>query len=237
MLQIYGIPFSAHTRKVIIFALEKQLPYQLVPVAPLFTEGPMAPPADWPRLSPLGKIPVLRDGDCVIADSSVIGLYLERRHPQPALYPAHPERFAEALWIEEYVDSGLQQHVLHGLLAERALARLAMNREPDQALIEQSLTQHIPPRLAYLEERLEGRRYFAGDTFSMADITVVSILLNYYYAGCELSQAEHPRLLRHLHEQLGRPSFQRALAIELPAASKVPTLSLSLVERAAPAAG
>lgn len=233
MLQIYGVPFSAHTRKAIVFALEKQLPYELVPVAPLFKEGPMAPPADWARLSPLGKIPVLRDGDVVIADSSVIGLYLERRHPQPPLYPAAPERFAEALWIEEYVDSGLQQHVLHGLLAERALARLAMNREPDQALIERSLTRDIPPKLAYLEERLEGRRYFAGDTFSMADITVVSILMNYHYAGCELSPSQHPRLLRHLHEQLGRPSFRRAIEVELPAARKVPTLSLSLVERAA----
>jgi glutathione S-transferase len=236
MLQILGIPFSAHTRKAIIVAIEKGVAYQLVPVAPLFSSGPMAPPADWARLSPLGTIPVLRDGDLVIPDSSVIGLYLERRFPEPALYPSGAEALAEALWIEEYVDSGLQQHVLHGLLAERALARLAMNREPDLALIERSLTQEIPPRLAYLEERLAGRRYFAGDAFSIADIAVVSILINYHYAGCELSAEAHPRLRRHLEEQLARPSFQKAFESELPAARKVPTLSLGLVERAARAA-
>jgi glutathione S-transferase len=232
MLQILGVPFSAHTRKIIIFALEKGLAYRLVPVAPLFSEGPLAPPADWARLSPLGKIPVLRDGDRAIADSSVIGLYLERRFPEPALYPADPGSFAEALWVEEYVDSGLQQHVLHGLLAERALARIAMKREPDLGLIERSLTHEIPPKLAYLESCLADRRHFAGDEFSMADIAVTSILINYHYAGCTLSPSEYPRLVRHLHEQLARPSFQKAFEVELPAAGQVPTLDRSLVERA-----
>ena len=237
MLQILGVPFSAHTRKVIIFALEKGLEYRLVPVAPLFTEGPLAPPADWARLSPLGKIPVLRDGDRAIADSSVIGLYLERRFPEPALYPADPGRFAEALWVEEYVDSGLQQHVLHGLLAERAFARAAMKREPDLGLIERSLDREIPPKLAYLEGCLADRRFFAGDAFSMADIAVVSILLNYHYAGCSLSPSEHPRLARHLDEVLARPSFQRALEAELPAVRQVPAMDRSLVERAAGSRG
>lgn len=237
MLQILGVPFSHHTRKVIIAALEKGLEYRIVPVAPLFSEGPMAPPANWRQLSPLGKIPVLRDEGFTVTDSSVIGLYLERKFPEEPLYPARPDAFAEALWIEEYVDSGLQQHVLHGLLAERALARLAMNREPDQALIDRSLNQEIPPKLDYLEERLAGRTYFAGEQFSMADIAVVSILINYHYAGCELSPERHPRLIRHLGEQLRRPSFRRAFDAELPAARQVPTLDLSLVERAARASG
>jgi glutathione S-transferase len=232
MLKIFGLPFSAHTRKVIAVALEKRIEYQLVPVAPLFSEGPLAPPPNWAELSPLGKIPVVQVDGLTIADSSVIGQYLEKRQPRPALYPAQPDRLAEALWIEEFVDGGLQQHVLHGLLAERALAKIAMQREPDHALIERSLTEHIPPKLDYLERRLGARRYFAGDDFSIGDITVTSILINYHYAGAALSPDRYPSLIRHLADQLARPSFQKAFESELPAARELPSLDLSLLERA-----
>jgi len=231
MLEILGVPFSAHTRKAILAALEKGVAYRLVPVVPILSEGPMAPPPDWGSLSPLGKIPVLRDGAFSVPDSSVISLYLERRHPEPPLLPAAPGALAEALWIEEYVDSGLQHHVLHGLLAERAFARMAMNREPDEALIERSITVEIPPGLRYLDERIQGRTYFAGDAFSVADIAVASILINYHYAGCQLSQEQYPHLHKHFYAQLTRPSFQQAFATELPAARQIPTLDVSLLER------
>lgn len=231
MLRIFGLPISAHTRKVLIVLHEKGIDYELVPVAPLFSEGPMGPPANWAELSPLGKIPVVQVDGLTIADSSVIGLYLERRQPDPPLYPSEPVELAEALWIEEYVDSGLQQHVLHGLLAEKALARIAMKREPDEALMQRSLTEHIPPKLDYLERRLEGRSHFAGERFTIADITVASILINYHYAGAGLSRQRHPSLFRHLHRQLARPSFQKAFEVELPAARRLPTLDVSLLEQ------
>ena len=232
MLEILGVPFSAHTRKVLVALHEKEIAFRLVPVVPVLAEGPTAPPPDWPRLSPTKKIPVLRSGEVVVADSSVIGLYLERRFPERSLYPTNPEAYARALWIEEYVDSALQQHVLHGLLAERAFARVAFGREPDEVLIRRSLDEEIPPKLAYLEGQLEGRTFFAGDDFSVADITVASILINYHYAGCELDESEHPRLHRHLFAMLARDCFQKQLAMELPAARQLPTLDLTLVERA-----
>ena len=53
MLRIHGVPFSAHTRKVILAAIEKGIAYELVPVVPL------APPAGWTDLSPLGLIPAI----------------------------------------------------------------------------------------------------------------------------------------------------------------------------------
>ena len=55
MLKIYGVPFSAHTRKVLIGVLEKRLEFELIPVVPL------APPAGWRDISPLGLIPVLEE--------------------------------------------------------------------------------------------------------------------------------------------------------------------------------
>ncbi|MGH9201486.1 MAG: glutathione S-transferase family protein, partial [Vicinamibacterales bacterium] len=82
MLKIYGVPFSVHTRKVIVTAIEKKLPYENEPVIPF------NPPAGWDELSLTGKIPVVADCDLVLRDSSVICAYLERVHPDCPIYPA-----------------------------------------------------------------------------------------------------------------------------------------------------
>jgi glutathione S-transferase len=221
MLKIHGVPFSAHTRKVIITANEKHIPYLLVPVVPL------TPPSGWRELSPLGYIPAIEDDEFRLADSSVICQYLERTHPRPALYPSDAGGFAKALWIEEFVDSGLQQHVLRGLLMQRVFAPKFLNRAPDQDLIQKSVTEMIPAALSYLEKTLSSD-YFAGDAFSVADITVASILINFHYAGETLKFDQFPKLHGHLQRVLRRDSFRKAFETELPAAKSVGALDLSL---------
>jgi glutathione S-transferase len=223
MLKIHGVPFSAHTRKVIVTAIEKGIAYEVKPVVPL------TPPPGWSKLSPLGYIPAIEEDDGFsLADSSVICLYLERKHPQPSLYPQDPRDYARALWLEEYVDSGLQQHVLRGLLQQRVFAPKFLKKAPDEALIRSSLQEMIPPRLAYLEQSLTAD-FIAGNSFSIADITVASILLNYHYAGEKLDPAAHPRLQRYLARILVRDSFKKAFAAELPAAESIGALDLSLL--------
>ena len=222
MLKIHGVPFSAHTRKVIITALEKGLSYQLVPVVPL------APPTGWDELSPLGLIPVMQDGETTLADSSVIGLYLEKRYPEHAFYPADPALLGRTLWIEEFVDGGLAAHVLRGVLMQKVFAPKFLNRAPDQALIEKSVSELIPPKLAYLEKSLSGD-WFAGKSFTIGDVAVASILLNYHYAGLELDEGRYPRLRAFLERALKRESFRRAFEVEIPAAVQVGGLDLSLL--------
>jgi glutathione S-transferase len=224
MLTIHGVPFSAHARKVIITALEKGLPYQLIPVVPL------APPQGWEELSPLGLIPVVQDGDTTLADSSVIGLYLEKKYPDRPFYPADPALFGRALWIEEFVDGGLATHVLRGVLMQKVFAPKFLNQPPDQVLIDKSVNELIPPRLAYLEKSLSGN-WFAGTNFTIGDVAVASILLNYHYAGLELDAVRYPRLRAFLERVLKRDSFRRAFETEIPAATQVGALDLSLLRR------
>src|SRR5258705_12827916 len=60
-------------------------------------------------MHPMGKIPILRDGDVVVPDSSVICAYLERVQPAPALYPQDAAEFAAALFLEEYADTRMSE--------------------------------------------------------------------------------------------------------------------------------
>jgi glutathione S-transferase len=222
MLKIHGLQFSAHTRKAIIAAKEKQVPFELNSVIPL------APPPGWRELSPLGLIPAIEDGDLRLADSSVICSYLERKYPEPSIYPAGLRDYAQALWIEEYVDSGLAPHVLRGLLLQRVFAPRFLNQAPDEELIRKSLTEMIPPRLAYLEGALSGK-YFAGGEFSIADIAVACILINLHYAGESVSNDTHPKLHGFLRTILRRPCFAGALGAEAPAAAAVGGLDMRLL--------
>ena len=227
MLKIHGVPFSAHTRKVIIAALEKGIPYELVPVIPL------TPPAGWQDLSPLGLIPIIQDGDFTLADSTAICQYFDRAYAGAALYPGDARQFARVLWLEEFVDSGLAPHVLRGLLMQRVFAPKFLGKAPDEALIRTSLTQMIPPRFAYLEQALRGD-WFVANTFSMADVAVASILMNFHFAGEVVDESSYPKLARFLARALARSSFRQALQAEIPAAQSVGALDLRVYERAAP---
>ena len=100
-LVVLGGSVSPFVRKVRVALAEKGLDYELQAV------NPFAPPAGWRDVSPLGRIPAFKDGDRVINDSSVICAYLERRFPEPSLYPSDAYEYARALWFEEFIDGGL----------------------------------------------------------------------------------------------------------------------------------
>ena len=88
MKLLYARP-SPFVRKVRAYLALKGIDYALEPV------NPFDPPAGYRDISPLGKIPAWRDDDVTLADSSVILLYLERRHPAPPLYPRDDAAWAQ----------------------------------------------------------------------------------------------------------------------------------------------
>ena len=106
-LIVYGANMSPFVRKVRVVAGRKGRRLQLEQV------NPFAPPPEFLKISPLKRIPVLRDTDLpepnTLPDSSVICDYLEHKYPSPALYPAEPFARARALWFEEYADTRLRK--------------------------------------------------------------------------------------------------------------------------------
>jgi glutathione S-transferase len=212
MLKIYGVPVSVHTRKVILAALEKNLAYEIEPVIP-FT-----PPSGWDRLSPTGKIPVIEIGDLTLQDSSVICAYLERVHPSPALYPSAPRHYARALWFEEYADGTLFREVVHGLFFQKVIRPKMLGKKPDAEATERIRTVALPKAFRYLDGSIEGE-FLAGGCFGIADIAVISNLVNFHYLGYQIDASAFPRLAAYFRSQLKRPSIEKALKDAAPAAS------------------
>jgi glutathione S-transferase len=212
MLQIYGVPISVHTRKVIISALEKGIAFASEPVIPF------DPPPRWNELSPTGKIPVAVDGDLVLRDSSVICTYLERAYGGRALYPADTRALVQALWLEEYADGTVFREIIHGLFFQQVIRPNILKQPTDAAAIAAILEASMPRVFDYLEQCATGE-YLAGAAFGIADIAVVSNLINFYYLGYRLER--HPNLLRYFRTQLERPSLRRALDAEQPVAASM----------------
>ena len=207
MLTVLGVNASPFVRKVRVALAEKGIPYELNPVFP------QAKDPEFRKLSPLGKIPALKDGDRGFSDSSVICLYLEKTHPSPALYPSDAYEYARALWFEEYADSAMVQVFGPKIFLEKVLAKRFFNREPDLEVVEKAVKEEVPPICAYLESQLAGD-FLAGNQLSVGDIGVCSQFVNLFHAGVGIDTQAYPKLARYVARIHERPSFKSCIEEE-----------------------
>lgn len=217
-LVLLGGNVSPFVRKVRVALAEKGLDYQFEQV------NPFAPPAGWREISPLGKIPAFKDGDRVINDSSVICAYLERRFPNPALYPSDAYDYARALWFEEFADGGMVSvagpKVFFALVLKPLLGGKAEADPADEAEAAKVVDEELPKYWDYLERELGDRTFFVGNALTIADIGVASPFVNLRHAGVAPERKRWPRLRAFLDRMHGRPSFAKAIAEETPVFGK-----------------
>ena len=164
-------------------------------------------------MSPLGRIPAFEDGEAKFSDSSVILAYLEKAYPETPLYPESPADYGRALWIEELADTGLIESI-GPVFFQRFVAPNFLQQEPDQAAIDQALTERIPPQLAFFDEKIRGREYFVGSRYTVADLTVGSMLRTLKLAGENVDAGRYPDLASFLDRTWSRPAFKNAFAEE-----------------------
>lgn len=204
-LILYGGSISPFVRKVCLVLAEKGLDFTHEYI------NPFAPPPGFLEISPLKRIPVLRDTDLpepnTIADSTVIVDYLEQKFPKPPLYPREAFPRARALWFEEYADTALALAIGPGLYFERVVKRL-LRRETDEAVVAATLKEKVPPVFDYLEKEAGSKSFLAGNAFSIADIAVGVQFAGFAHAGETIDAARWPNLARYTAALLARPTFK-----------------------------
>src|SRR5512146_102791 len=94
---IYGSTLSPFVRKTVVFATEKGVEFEIVPI--------QAGGEAFKQASPFGKMPGFKDGDFLISDSTAIITYLDAIKPEPNLIPTEPKARARTIWYEEYGDT------------------------------------------------------------------------------------------------------------------------------------
>ena len=211
-MRIYGGLISPFVRKVCLVAAEKGLDYELKGTAPGSTKPEFA------EISPFGKIPAMRDGDYALSDSSAIVAYIEAKHPAPALVPAEAQTRGQVVWFDEFADTIVSAAGLKILFNRFVLPRL-MKVPGDEALAAQGEAE-LPRIWAYLESVAPEAGWLAGDDFTLADISVASIIRSLEYASAQPNAATYPRTTAWYAHVSARPAWQQVAEQE--AKFKVP---------------
>lgn len=208
-LVLYGSSLSPFQRKVEAVLAIKGLDYDCEDASI------MALPDWYKPISPLGRIPSLRDRDIAedgpdgtITDSSAICGYLEKRQPDPAVYPADAFDHGRALWLEEYADTGLA--MAGGLGVFRPIIfNLFQRKQPDIETARKTWNEKLPPLWDYLEHYLDGRSFFIGDSITIADISVAAQIAQTEMLAGLPDKSRWPSLVAHFEAMKAYDCFQR----------------------------
>lgn len=209
---IYGTEGSPFVRKALVTLAEKGLEWQ-------FEQVNVFDPPEWfLPLSPAKRIPVLRDTSIAtegvagtIADTSAICAYIERKYPDPPLYPSDPFEYGRALWFEEYADTLVAARIGFGLL-RTLVAAPAAGQPPDLERARKTYHQDLPPLFDYLEGEIGEREFLVGDRFSIADIALTAQLAGMRVTRVAIDDDRWPWLAAYATRHLARPSFVERLA-------------------------
>ena len=201
MLKVYGPPRSRAGR-VLWMLGECGVPFEHEDLTRYATLEEKA--AAMRAIYPLGKIPVLDDGDLRLAESMAINLHLARRYGR-ALWPADEADQARALQWSFFGVAELEPPIVQ-LMVERTFRRPEQRDEAN----EKKNAEAVKRPLAYLDGHLAGRAGLVGDGFTVADLNVASVLT--YAAPAKLDLAPWSQVRAWAERCHGRPAYRAVYA-------------------------
>jgi glutathione S-transferase len=188
MLILYEHPFALYCQKVLIALTELGVPYDVMEEQRDFDRAELA------ELWPPASIPVLRDGDRVIGETSIIIEYVAG----PRLVPSLEARLWDRV-CDQHVSDVVQAIVFDTLeerFDERAVGRAHGRLDMAYGMLEAQLGQHD---------------LLAGDTFTIADCAAAPGLF-YALALHPWDEHAHPQLTRYYRALARRPSIAKVIA-------------------------
>jgi glutathione S-transferase len=195
MLTLYHNPQSRST--TVHFMLhELGEPFEIVPIE--LKAGEHKKP-EFLKINPMGKIPVLRDGDVIVTETPAILTYLADKYPKAGLAPAidSPDRGAYLRWLFFY-----------GSCFEPALTDLALKRETPPSTAGWGKPAHV---LDTLSAGLKPGPWLLGERFSAADVMVGSGVA--YMLGFKILP-ERPEYVDYVARLEARPARKAARAAD-----------------------
>ncbi len=206
-VEIIGSYLSPYVRKVLVCLDLKSIAYQIDPIIPFMGDERFS------QLSPVRRIPVLRDDRVVLADSSVICQYLEDRYPKPALYPHDIADRARARWFEEFADTRMGDVFIWRLFNQVAINPFVWGEKTDQGALQKTLTDEIPRVLDYLEAELPRDGFLFGSV-SIADISIAVFFRNAAFARFSVDTTRWPITAAFVERVLRLDSFAKLKPLE-----------------------
>ena len=197
-LTLYAHPFSSYCQKVLVALYENEVPFEYRTL-----EDPQAMvelKARWP----FGRFPILVDDGRTVVESTIIIEHLMLRHGGRVRWlPDDPTGALEVRFLDRFFDNdvmtAMQKPVFEALRND--------NTRRDEAMAEARRVLDLA--YGWLEQRLAGRTWAAGDTVSLADCAAAPSL---FYADWVHPIADHfPTVRAYRSRLLAWPAFARAV--------------------------
>jgi glutathione S-transferase len=212
-LKLYFHPLSSFCQKVLIAFYENETPFE-PHIVDLADE---ASSADFKKIWPIGKFPVLRDDarDRTVPESSIIIEYLSQDYPgETQLVSADADLARQTRLRDRFFD--LYVNVPMGKIVTDRL-RPAGKNDPHGVEEARKLLQIS---CGMIDREIGTKTWAMGDAFSMADCAAAPAL---FYANMVMPFGDtHKNVAAYLARLMGRPSFARAVREAQPYLALVP---------------
>jgi glutathione S-transferase len=188
VLTLYEHPFALYCQKVLVALNELGIAYDVLEEQRDFDRVQLA------ELWPPASIPVLRDGDQIIGETSIIIEHVAGDRLVPSLESRLWDRICD-----QYVSDAVQT-----IVADTFLQRF------DEATVAQARSQL---EMAYdmLEAQLAASEFLAADAFTIADCAAAPGLF-FALAIHPWDEGTHPQLTRYYRALAQRPSFAKVIS-------------------------
>ena len=198
MIKLYGVPMSRAARSLWMLE-ELGLPYENVQTH--FANGDTQKP-DYLKLNPNGHIPTLDDDGTVVWESMAINLYLAMKYGK-GLWPASVADQGHAIqwsfWVMTEVEPPLLQAMMHRAFYPPDQRKPTLGDEGEEKL---------QKPLQVLDAHLAGRKHVVGQSYSVADVNLASVLAWAGFAKVDLGK--YANVSRWLGECTSRPAAKKA---------------------------
>jgi glutathione S-transferase len=200
MIQVHHLN-NSRSQRILWLLEELELDYEIVH----HQRDPMIrrAPAALRDIHPLGKSPVISDGDLILAESGAIIEYLIGKYGDGRLIPllGSADHTRYLYWL----------HFAEGTVMMQLLVRLYLGMVGDAAAPLASVVDaDIKHVLDYMEGELTPGRFFAGPVLTGADINL-SFPLEIGAARGRVPAETYPKLVAYLATLQERPAYRRAL--------------------------
>ena len=205
MLTIYHLETS-RSERIVWLMEELGLEYKLE-IFPRETSA--AAPAPLKTIHGLGKAPVIRDGDVVLAESGAIVEYIVHRHAggRLAVPPDDPSYARYLYWL----------HFAEGSLMSLMLIALVLSRVPEASTspVTARIGARVQQMLAFVDTELGSGPWFAGTAFTAADVMMAFPFTTMRYF-LDVDMAPYPNLFAYVERIAARPAYQKAMRLAGP---------------------
>ncbi|TFW19957.1 glutathione S-transferase [Massilia arenosa] len=175
---VYGTRLSGHAHRVETFLRMLQLPFRSVEAGAAVRQS-----AEFRKLNPLGQIPVLTDGDLVLADSNAILVYLAKRYAPGSAWL--PEDAIGAARVQRWLSLAAGE-IAFGPARARIQARFFDTGMPQPVM--QDLAAKV---LGFMNAELATTSFLAGDTATLADLACYAYVAHAPEGGIDLAPYPH----------------------------------------------